>query len=394
MTARTRHIVPPRAIALAIVCAGVLALTACEFDEHAVGTGVARPVVHAVLNPVTPQGDFVVLLERTLTGSVDTRADVHDPEDPIASGNGVPISGAQVEITRTDGSRTAIGIEDASVRGDHKGAGVYRFLNQPCTPFFCPVNTQPITRGGRYRLRITLPGGTSTIEGETIVPITQPQANASLRIHFDRERDTLRVTWPAAEHAHRYVLQIQTPYGPFQAFSDTNAITLTGGLRNFLADRIPLVFTPGFEQAVQIAAVDSAYYDYYRSINDPFTGSGLLTHLRGATGLFGSYAPIRRDTLEVTAPQDEPVEGTFVGVNGRMVLYAQGAQLMSGRWEDGSGQRHGVLGVRSGNSMRLAVLQAAAINDTLLVATGEVVADTLFLRFGGPGNEQRFRRTP
>ena len=384
-----------RATALAIACTSVLGITACEFDEHAVGTGTARPVVHAVLNPVTPQGDYVVLLEHTLTGSVDTRADVHDPEDPIASGNGVPISGARVEITRTDGTRTAFAIEDASARSDHKGAGVYRFLNQPCTPFFCPQNAQVITRGGHYRLRITLPGATtSTIEGETTVPVTQPLANPSLRIRFDRERDTLRLTWPAAEHAYRYVLQIQTPYGPFQAFSDTNAILLSGGLRNFLSDRLPLVFTPGFEQAVQIAAVDTGYYDYYRTINDPFTGSGLLSNVRGATGLFGSYAPIRRDTLEVTAPQDEAVEGTFIGANGRFVLYAQGAEFVSGRWEDGAGQRHGVLGLRTGNRMRLAVLQAAAINDTLLVANGEVVADTLFVQFGGPGSAQRFRRAP
>lgn len=383
-----------RAMASAAVLAVTLAAGGCEFDERAVGTGRARPVVHAVLNTAPNVTDYLVFVERTLTGRIDTRAEVRDPADPIVSGNGDPISGARVEITRIDlpSPRTAVAVEDAAVRADRKGAGVYRFVNAACTPFFCPPNAQAIVRGGRYRLRVTLPGGTQVVEGETTVPIPVINPDSLPGMRFDRERDTLRLSWPAATRAHRYVLQVQTPYGPFQLFSDTNAITLTGGLRNFLVDRIPLVFTPGFLQQVQIAAVDTNYYDYYRSLNDPFTGSGILTRLRGGTGLFGSYAPIRRSSFEVVAPQDEPVEGAFASTDGRLVLYASGAALVSGRFDDPSGGRHGVLGVRTGNRMQLVVLRQSGINDTLFTAGAEVVADTLTLRVDASGEQTRMRR--
>lgn len=152
------------------------------------------------------------------------------------------------------------------------------------------------------------------------------------------------------------------------------------------------MFTPGFRQHVQIAAVDTGYDDYYRSVNDPLTGSGLLTRLRGGTGLFGSYAPIRRRSFEVVAPQDEPVEGTFAGLEGRLVLYASGAALVSGRFDEAGGSRHGVLGVRTGNRMRLVVLRQAGVNDTLFTAGAEVVADSLTLRVDRTGEATRLVR--
>ena len=371
-----------------------LATGGCEFDEHPVGTGRARPVVHAVLSTAPNVGQYVVLVERTLTGRIDTHAEVRDPADPITSGNGDAVSGAWVEIIRLDSASalTAVGIEDASVRTDQKGAGVYRFLNVDCGPTTCLPNAQPIARGGRYRLRVTLPGSGDVVEGETTVPASPQRIDSLGGTVFDRERDTIRLSWPATPGAHRYALQVQTPYGPFQIFSDTNAITLTGGLRNFLGDRIPLVFVPGFEQNVQIAAVDANYYDYYRSGNDPFTGTGLLTGLRGGTGLFGSFAPIRRGRFEVVAPQDEPIEGTFETVGNQMVLYAVGDGYVSGRFDFSSGTRHGVLGTRTGNRMRLVVLQQAGVNDTLFTAEARVVADTLVVLADGASASVRLLR--
>ena len=225
---------------------------------------------------------------------------------------------------------------------------------------------------------MTLPGG-DVVESETTVPLPTLAPDSLPTRLFDRERDTVRLTWPAAERAHRYVLQVQTPYGPFQLFSDTNAITLTGGLRNLDVDRLPLVFTPGFRQAVQIAAVDTNFYDYYRSVSDPFTGSGLISRMRGGLGLFGAYAPIRRSTFEVRAPQDEPIEGTFVAGTDRFEIYAVGPGLVSGRHDRQATFRHGVVGTRDGNRMRLTVLRTTRVSDTLFVADADVVGDTLFL---------------
>jgi hypothetical protein len=372
-----------------------LAAAGCEYDAKSVGTGRARPVVHAVLSTAPEVASYVVLVERTLTGRIDTHASVRDPRDPIVSGNGDPVTGARVEITRLDPAvaRNAVGVEDAEVRTDRKGAGVYRFVNAECGPFACPANALVIEQGGRYRLRVTLPEG-DVIEGETMVPQAGGHVDTIPAATFDRERDTLRLTWPAVVGARRYALQVQTPYGPLQLFSDTNAITLTGGLRNFPVDRIPLVFVPGFEQDVLVAAVDTNYYDYFRSGNDPFTGAGLLTRLRGGIGVFGSWAPIRRGSFEVIAPQDEPIEGTFATVGNVMTIYAIGDAAVSGRFSFSAGGRHGVLGSRTGNRMRLIVLQQAGVNDTLFTARAEVVGDTLVVLADGATAPVRLLRVP
>lgn len=368
----------------------VLSLAACEFDERVIGAGRSRPVVHAVLDPSFTTATYVVLVERTLTGQLDTRS-VRDPDDPIASGGGIPISEARVELVNLAGGPTAVGIEDLATREDGKGAGVYRFRNESCAPLGCAPNAMPIARGARYRLRVTLPGGTEVLEAETTVPIAQQALDTLLARPFDAERDTMRLSWPRAERAHRYALQVQTPYGPYQLFSADTMITLSGGLRNVLGDRVPLVFTPGFRQAVQIAAVDTNYYDYYRSGNDPFTGSGILTHVRGGTGLFGSYAPIRTSAFEVRAPQEEPIEGNFVGGTDRFEIYVIGPGLVSGRYNRTSEFRFGVLGTRSGNRMRLAVLRGQRASDTLFLADAEVVADTLIIRRSGEVFQRFFR---
>lgn len=375
-----------------ILAAALPLLAGCEleFDERTVGAGRPRAVVHAVLNPrSTGDNTFVVLLERTLTGEVQTRS-VRDPEDPVASGGGSPISGARVEITDLANGRTAVGVEDVTARDDEKGAGVYRFINASCQ-LGCPPNLIPITRGARYRLRITLEGSTDVVEAETTVPAPQLAPDTAPATRFDRERDTIRLAWPAAERAHRYVVQVQTPYGPFQLFSDTNAITLTGGLRNFLVDRVPLVFTPGFLQPVQIAAVDTNFYDYFRSSSDPFTGAQLINRVRGGLGLFGGYAPIRNSALEVVAPQDENVEGNFVGGTDRFEIYVMGPGLVSGRYNRTSSFRYPVLGVRDGDRMRLAVLRNPRVSDTLFVVDAEVVADTLIIRRSGEVFQRFFR---
>lgn len=395
----SRALSRPYLLHAAAAC-GILALAGCEFGETAVAAREPQPVVHAVLNPFPLGDDFTVLLERTLTGRVETRTDLWDPDDPVVTGGGDPITQARVQLCsvfETNTVCTATGIEDVTVREDGKGRGVYRFVNETCA-FSCPPNYIVLRRTARYALRVTLPGGETLpggglVQAETTIPNPILNPDTALATRLDRDRDSVQLTWPAALLTHRYVVQIQTPYGPFQLFSATNATTVQGTLVNFQQDRLPRVFTPGFRHDFQIAAVDSSYFDYYRTRNDPFTGVGQVNRIRGGTGLFGSYVPIRSSAFEVVAAMDQPHEGTFTGDGERWMLYDNGPGLVSGRLDDAVGDRHGVLGTRDGARMRLAVLRRQLVIDTLYTVEAEVVGDELVLQ-GGPGGGGVRQRLP
>ena len=290
----------------------LVALTACEFDRTTIPTGQTRPVVHAVLNP--GEAEQVILVERTLTGTVDVDGSVpFDADDPIVTGSGVPVSGAIVEVFDELGAR-AVAAEDATTRPDGKGAGVYRFLNQrapipgPGDPIPPPIYLI-IGRGREYTLRVTTPEG-HVVTGRTHVPDTYPAVDSAAR-SFDRDHDTLRLTWRAVPDAKRYVLRVDSPFGPFFLFAEETSLQLPGRMQNLFANDFPRVFIPGFRQRVVLGAVDVNFFDYYRSRNDEFRGAGLINHLEGGTGVFGAFVTLETRTLEVTAPIDEPIEGTY-----------------------------------------------------------------------------------
>src|SRR5215213_4477600 len=100
---------------LAPLAAVALLLAACEFDATSAPRGRERPVVHAVLNPGA--SEVVILVERSLTGSATVNEDVlFDPRDPIVTGNGIPLTGATVEVSGA--GRTAHAVEDVTLSGD------------------------------------------------------------------------------------------------------------------------------------------------------------------------------------------------------------------------------------------------------------------------------------
>src|SRR5437763_7307169 len=107
----------------ASLAAAALLLTACEFDKITVSKTVPTIVVHAVLNTSAP--NQVVLVERTLTGTITVADTGFNALDPIVSAGGDPVRGATVEILDSAGLAVA-GVEDAVARADHLGAGVYR----------------------------------------------------------------------------------------------------------------------------------------------------------------------------------------------------------------------------------------------------------------------------
>jgi hypothetical protein len=112
-------------------------------------------------------------------------------------------------------------------------------------------------------------------------------------------------------HTAAYELVIANPYRDVTAFTESSTVHLTGALRNTDAEGFPNAFLPGFEQRVSLYAVDSNYYDYYRSSNTS-TGRGLVNRITGGLGVFGAAAPVRlarratRDSLRRIAPPCGP----------------------------------------------------------------------------------------
>jgi Domain of unknown function (DUF4249) len=379
----------------------VASIAACdlEFEKVNVPTGRSRPAVHAVLNPFVFL-DFTVLLERTLSGRVSVQEGRVDPADPIVTGGGDPITGARVIIRNADGSDEGVGIEVAEERTDGKGRGVYHFVNAPCAPFFCPPNGIVLRRGGSYVLDIQTTTG-ELLHATTTIPTAFPRADTLLRRTFDASRDTYVFKWPPAESLDRYAVQIQTPFGPFQTFSNVESLAVNGSLRNFQQDRFPRVFVPGFRQALHAFAVDQHYFAYFRSANDEFTGQGLVSNIEGGTGVFGAIHPIREQDLDVVAPFDEPVDGRWALIGDttrfppRLTTYADGA-FLSGRLENVFDPElqtlRGILGSRSGNTLRFAVLHYMSLSDTAWTMVAEVHGDTLVTTASDRG-EQRWLRT-
>ncbi|MEO6529050.1 MAG: DUF4249 family protein, partial [Gemmatimonadaceae bacterium] len=288
-----------------LAACAMLVAAACTFDQQTVAVQVPQVVVHAVLDPGALQQQ--VLVERTLSGSVDiSKNQRFDPLDPINTGGGVPVSGAEVTISGPGG--TVRGIE-ARVDGKPSTYSSGRYV--------VPLNIGNVTTGlmlrpgSRYELRVRTPDGT-VVTGSTVVPNIAAVSASSRLDAFNRDVDSLRFTWRDVSGARSYLLRIESPFGPFLLFSDSTHLTLPGGLRNYFAASLERVFIPGFRQRASLAAVDSNYYDYYRSRNDPFTGSGIINRLEGGIGLFGSAVQINARTVDVTQNAREPAfEGTY-----------------------------------------------------------------------------------
>jgi hypothetical protein len=75
-------------------------------------------------------------------------------------------------------------------------------------------------------------------------------------------------------------------------------------------DHPPVVWVPGTRMTFTVAAVDTNLFDFTRSGNNPFTGSGFINTLDGALGVFGGVAPVNR-TYEVVGDSNHPYEGRY-----------------------------------------------------------------------------------
>lgn len=356
----------------ATILVGVL-LSGCELDAVNVAPPAPQVVVHAVLN--ADADEQVILVESSLTGRVRIDSTVRfDPLDPIRSAGGEPLSGASVRLL-TDADTNGVSAEETRVSG--RGTGRY----------VVPAHALAIRPGTRYRLRVRTADGRE-VTGETQVPgaplaWTPGGGTQAIPVAFARDRDTLQLTWTPVSGARTYAVRVETPFGPWALFSDSTRFALSGSLRNFLADGLPSVWLPGFRQVVSVVAVDRNFYDYNRSGNDPFGGTGLISSVRGGLGLFGSMVGLVRREVTVTDRDRAPLDAAWRGTT------ADGQPVTLELWIDAagpsvasvSGRRSApeqfVLGTLQGDNLRLAVLATRSSADTAALFSGRLQGDSL-----------------
>jgi len=378
-----------------VLAGAVPGLLACELGETFVPPGQSFLLVHAVLHPVAfPVTGLPFLLERTWDGVryVWQTGPPYSFGEPIVTGGGSPEIRATVEVTTPSGEvlRAA---EPNATNPESCCAGMY----------FVPIAGSALVAGGTYELRI------QTSSGEVLTARATMPAMPTVMVQpagvFDRSRDTLRIPWAPVAHAAAYELVISNPYRDVTAFTESSTVHLTGALRNTGAEGFPNAFLPGFEQRVSVYAVDSNYYDYYRSSNGG-TGRGLVNRITGGLGVFGAKAPVLHRVVQVVAPFTRPVEGTYryfgtvedsirTLITG-LTLYIESPAAKTGVTEALSGAYRArpralaplffdtagaFLGRKWGDSLELAFLSQHRITDTMEVFKARVIGDTIVGRY-------------
>jgi hypothetical protein len=378
----------------------IAAVSACEIEKIAIPAPPKVLALHGVLSASAPSQ--VVLLERTLNGSVSVNAPPFDLESPLGSDSGIAEPNARMTLTTPDG-KVVEAVEDALVNFGHVGTGIYRFY----------IAGSSLVRGAAYRLNVTTAAG-EVLTAETSLP-GGTAADVAEAATFDRSKDTMMVSWPAVAGARSYFVRIETPFGPRSFFTDSTHVRLTGDLRNIELDALPRVFIPGFPQAITVSAVDANYYDWFRTHNGPLTGQGLVSRVTGGLGVFGSLVRLTFREAEVTAPQPEPIAGRFdfMGTPDdaaatpylQFNLYVESAASRSDQGDALSGNYLkrstfflpgcavcGLFGTVKNGHVELAFLRAWLASDTVEYFTGELRGDTLVGRYRGAGGVAQFLR--
>src|SRR5262249_13295463 len=186
----------------------------------------------------------------------------------------------------------------------------------------------------------------------------------------------------------------------------------TGTLRSLATDNLAHVFLPGFRQSASVSAVDVNVYDYYRTMNNAFTGAGLISRVTGGLGVFGSVITGARRTVNFVAPAEEPIEGTFdllfsplgyfyggVGDARTLTLYVESPatrqdqlDAVTAAYRRSGGSLDGAIGTWSGNRLTLAFLNNQVVSDTLDICVGQLHGDTLGGKFSKEAPAQYARR--
>lgn len=357
-----------------VVLAGALLLGGCELATETVASPRASVVVHAVLNPDVDEQ--VILVESSLTGRVTIDSTLRfDPLDPIRTAGGEPLSRAEVRLLSEGDS---VGVLATETEYDGRLTGRY----------VVPRSRLAITPGRTYRLRVRT-ADDREVTGETRVPSAEPNWSPGLGtiaqpVTLDRSVDTLRLQWVAVPDAQTYAIRVETPNGPWFLFSDSTRFALSGQLRNFFVGGLPSVWYPGFDQIASVAAVDRNFYDYNRSGNDPFGGSGLISSVRGGLGLFGSALALLRREVAVVDRDRQPLDARWRGTtaSGSVMEYdlwveSIGTPRSSVSGRERLGARRYLVGTLEGDQLRLVTLVGSSSADTAALFTGRVASSSI-----------------
>lgn len=256
----TRRAAPFAGAALAVFMAG-----ACVHETPLQVTSTTI-VVHSVLNAL--DDEQVVVVQETANGT------------PLLT---VPADSATVTITGPDGVvMTAVEVPDSAF------TRVYQIA--------LSANHERLVPGGTYRLHVRLRTG-EEITGTTTIPDASPVLPPVALLPFNATTDTLRLSWPPVTGAASYEVRVQSTAGVYALFADTGVV-LPGTLQSLEGKA---VFVGGLDHEVVVSAVDEAYYQYYRTSSDEFTGAAVQGNLTGAQGVFGSLVVVAVRALQVTA---------------------------------------------------------------------------------------------
>ncbi|HTE43723.1 MAG TPA: DUF4249 family protein [Gemmatimonadaceae bacterium] len=369
---------------------------ACALDQFTLPIVPSTLVLHGVLSASAPAQRIV--LERTITGELAIPIVVpYESAEPILSDYGNAESDAVTQLTTPSG-QTIAGREVRTFSGDGHGAGLYEFA----------LAGSSLVPGGRYRLRVVTKRQ-EVVTAETTVPSTTPVSTGTT-VTLDRSRDTIALQWASVAQARGYQVRVESPFGPWLAFVDDTHLSIAGSLRNLFVDNLPSLFQPGFRQAVTVSAVDSNMYDYYRSSNNAFTGTGVISRVSGATGFFGSFVILARRTVDVTAPTTRPIEGTFdlqerlggfyggVADARSITLYVESPaaragqpDAVTGSYRRAGGSSAAAIGTLGNSHLKLVFLSDQFLTDTLESFVADLHADSLVGTFskGAPATYVR-----
>jgi hypothetical protein len=248
------------------------AATACV-ETTSVSPDANTLIVHAVLDPGVQHQ--LIVVQATTGAAAEQRQ----------------VTSAVVTIATPDG-RTLTAVE----RRDTTAVTGFVPFPRVTTIYDLDVGGAGLIPGGTYQLRVVVPDG-RTVTGRTTIPNAAPATTTTPTQTIDRDRDTVSLQWSRAAGARSYQVFIRSIAGSYGVFVADTSVALPGTMQ--VLDNGEDVWERRLSHQVAVIAVDENYFDYYHRTSDLFTGKGLVMHLDGGIGVFGSVVTVATRTVVV-----------------------------------------------------------------------------------------------